>query len=241
MDQGKKIVLSKRMTAVADMVSKQNTVADIGCDHGFVSIYLIQHGICKKVLAMDVNDGPLERAKEHISMRGLSDYIEVRKSDGMEKIGMDEKPEADAAIIAGMGGRLTVRILSDGLKKARLMQEIILQPQSEIFLVRRFLMENGFFIAEENMVLDEGKYYQILKAVPDRKSNESKQETLSAVQEQFGPILLQQRNPVLQEYLERELDKFDHICRQIEGNDTGTIAQISQKQKIIREALTYFH
>ena len=240
MEQEKKIVLSKRMTAVADMVSKQNTVADIGCDHGFVSIYLIQHGICKKVLAMDVNDGPLERAKEHISMRGLSDYIEVRKSDGMEKIGMDEKPEADAAIIAGMGGRLTVKILSDGLTKARLMQEIILQPQSEIFLVRRFLIENGFLIAEENMVLDEGKYYQILKAVPHKTAGKNEKEPLNPAEEQFGPLLLQQRNPVLQEYLELELDKFDHICRQIKENDTETIAQISQKQKIIREALTYF-
>ena len=79
------IVLSRRMQMVADMVSKGNVLADIGCDHGFVSIYLLENGICPKVIAMDVNEGPLLRAKEHIEERGLSSYIDVRLSDGMEK------------------------------------------------------------------------------------------------------------------------------------------------------------
>ena len=106
----KNIVLSQRMRMVADMVSKGNVLADIGCDHGFVSIYLLENGICPKVIAMDVNEGPLLRAGEHIKERGLSPYIDVRLSDGMEKLLLGE---ADSILIAGMGGRLVIKILTD--------------------------------------------------------------------------------------------------------------------------------
>ena len=78
-----KIVLSKRMHAVASLVTPGNSVCDVGCDHGFIPIYLVKQGIAPKALAMDVNEGPLRQAKEHIAAFGLESYIETRISDGI--------------------------------------------------------------------------------------------------------------------------------------------------------------
>lgn len=153
--------LSNRMAAVADLVPKGSAVCDIGCDHGFIAIYLAEKGICPKVIAMDVNKGPLFRAREHIESAGLSSYIETRLSDGLEKL---EPGEADCMIAAGMGGRLTVKILSDYPEKRKSLRFLVLQPQSETAFVRRFLRENGFAIRREDMAFEDGKFYPMMFA-----------------------------------------------------------------------------
>lgn len=157
--------LSKRLQAVADMVEPGSVVADVGCDHGYVSMYLVRQGICPRVLAMDVNRGPLERAREHVEEAGLSDYIELRLSDGLKAM---ELPEADTLLTAGLGGRLAARILEDSAEKVLRMKWLILQPQSEIWLVRQTLRKMGYSITAENMILEEGKYYTVIKARNER-------------------------------------------------------------------------
>lgn len=233
----KNIVLSQRMRMVADMVSKGNVLADIGCDHGFVSIYLLENGICPKVIAMDVNEGPLLRAGEHIKERGLSPYIDVRLSDGMEKLLLGE---ADSILIAGMGGRLVIKILTDCMEKAKALKEIILQPQSELHLVREFLNESGFHILEENMVRDNGKYYPAMRV----RWQQDGPKPLSEEELWYGPFLLQGNNPVLREYLENEKAKYMQIAKDIEnkGNnvDKATEDTIQSRQSLIETALAYF-
>lgn len=231
------IALSQRMQMVADMVSKGNVLADIGCDHGFVSIYLLEKGICPKVIAMDVNEGPLLRAKEHIEERGLSPYIDIRLSDGMEKLLLGE---AESILIAGMGGRLVIRILTECMEKARALKEIILQPQSELHLVRKFLNESGFHILEENMVRDNGKYYPAMRIA----WQQDEPKALSEEELWYGPLLLQKKNPVLREYLENEKSKYMQIAMDIEnkGNnvDKTTEDTIQSRQCLIDTALAYF-
>lgn len=233
----KNIVLSQRMQMVADMVRKGNVLADIGCDHGFVSIYLLEKGICPKVIAMDVNEGPLLRAREHIEERGLSPYIDVRLSDGMEKLLIGE---ADSILIAGMGGRLVIKILTDCMEKAKALKEIILQPQSELHLIRKFLNESGFHILEENMVRDNGKYYPAMRA----RWQQDEPKPLSEEELWYGPLLLQEKNPVLREYLENEKTKYMQIAKDIEnkGNnvDKATEDTIQSRQSLIETALAYF-
>ena len=235
MKQG--IVLSQRMQMVADMVSKGNVLADIGCDHGFVSIYMIENGICPKVIAMDVNEGPLLRAKEHIEERELSSYIDVRLSDGMDKLLLGE---ADSILIAGMGGRLVIKIISDRMEKAKVLKEIILQPQSELHLVRQFLNETGFHILEENMVKDNGKYYPAMRV----RWKTEKQKGFSEEELWYGPLLLKEKNPVLREYLEDEKAKYTQIANDIKNNgnsiDKTTEDTIQSRQSLIDTALTYF-
>ena len=93
--------LSKRLQAVADLVTEGASVADIGTDHGYIPIYLIEHHIAEKVIALDINRGPLERARMHIVGHGLKEKIETRLSDGLEKV---LPGEVDTMIAAGMGG-----------------------------------------------------------------------------------------------------------------------------------------
>ena len=104
-----KVKLSKRLEVVASSVGSGGTVADIGCDHGFTSIYLTENKMAKCGIAMDINKGPLEKAKIHIEQAGLKDKIETRLSNGLDKL---EIGEADTILISGMGGALITEILT---------------------------------------------------------------------------------------------------------------------------------
>lgn len=173
---GVAVRLSKRLEAVAGMVTEGNIVCDVGCDHGFVSIYLVQKNISPRAIAMDVNNGPLQAAKEHILDYGLQSYIETRLSNGVEAL---KAGEADSLICAGMGGRLVIRILEAGKSKIQSMKEIILQPQSEIPSVREYLRKEGYRIVDENMILEEEKFYPVIKAKPVQEAGTGKVEIVS--------------------------------------------------------------
>ena len=179
--------LSKRLHMVASMVEKGSIPADVGCDHGYVAVYLIREGVCPRVFAMDVNEGPLERAREHVEEFGLAAYIDVRLSDGISGLPCrGGRPEADTLLAAGMGGRLMVKIMEEGREKLAQMRWAILQPQSEAWLVREALKKNGYFITEENMIWEEGKFYTVIKAVNLQNPPEGFcRETLEAQEKRF--------------------------------------------------------
>ena len=116
--------LSRRLQAVADLVSPGKRVCDVGCDHGYVSIYLIESGRADAVLAMDVNRGPLERARINVEKHGLTGYITLRLSNGLDAY---RTGEAQSLVIAGMGGRLMQSILTKDKEKTEDFEELILK------------------------------------------------------------------------------------------------------------------
>lgn len=203
--------LSKRMQAVADMVSPCQVMADIGTDHGYVPIYLLEQGRVKRAIAMDINEGPLLRAEEHIQSAGLGEYIETRRSDGLEHL---MPGEASAVTIAGMGGALMIRILTEGWAVAEQLSQLVLQPQSEIPMVRDFIQHSGWKIIEEEMLSEEGKYYMMMKCVPGHM------EPLTATERAYGPLLLQRKHPVLKGYLRERLTQLD-----------GLLGDLSERRK----------
>lgn len=242
------IELSKRLQAVAAMVTEGNVVCDVGCDHGFVSIYLVKSKRCPRVIAMDVNEGPLQAAREHIAEHLLADYIETRLSDGIRELG---KGEAQTLICAGMGGRLMKRILEEGACKVQTMQELILQPQSELQGMREYLREKGYLIADENMILEEGKYYPMMRISPgpvqkQEENTEAAGKTAADEQriwDKYGPVLLRKKNPVLKAYLEREYSITQEILDNIRMYGSGQCdreREIQNKRKDIEAALSYF-
>ena len=176
-----RISLSERLLMSAKMVTKGSRVADVGCDHAHTGIWLIKNDIASKVIAMDVRKGPLEKARENIKLYGLDGIIETRLSDGLEKLSVGE---ADSIVIAGMGGTLTVEILKNGIEKAAAARELILQPQSDIGMVRRFLRENGFVITQEKMCKEDGKFYNSIRAVRDTDS-------IEVIRDHFSKFLIQ--------------------------------------------------
>lgn len=233
--------LSKRLKAVADLLDSHDSVADIGCDHGFVSIYLIKTKKVKKCIAMDVNRGPIERAKEHIEEEGLNTYIETRLSDGAKELRFFEKApekkelEVEAAILAGMGGRLTIKIIEDSLEKFLAMEEFILQPQSEIWKVREYVEQIGCRIVKENMVAEEGKFYPILKV----STQDSKNDLSCNLQEKeifyhYGEDLLKSRNEVLYDFLMNEKRVWEEILKELKIKNT---TKTESRKKELEEKL----
>lgn len=198
------VTLSERLRTVADMVTEGNRVCDVGCDHGFVPIYLIQQKISPKVLAMDLRKGPLRAAREHVAAYGLEEKIEIRLSDGLHNY---KSGEADTLVCAGMGGGLMMRILSEDREKTASFQELILQPQSEIEKFRRFLRESGLRILDENILEEEGKFYQVIRAV----GADAPLEELCKLEDRYGPVLLRKKTPVFFAYLEREAALYREI------------------------------
>lgn len=230
------VVLSARMQAVADMVSKGSRVCDVGCDHGYVSIYLVQQGISPRVFAMDINKGPLERAREHVEQAGLSKYITLRISDGLSAY---RPGEAKTLICAGMGGRLMQRILEKEPEKTESFKELILQPQSELTTFRKFLRNMGYSIRWEDMILEEDKYYPIIKAVPDKERQTQADHKLS---DRFGPVLLANKHPVLIKYLQKEWESGMKLKEVLNAaKDSQRVlqrsAELDEELDFLREAL----
>ncbi|MBH1940344.1 SAM-dependent methyltransferase [Mobilitalea sibirica] len=201
--------ISKRLQAVAGMVTRGNRVADIGCDHAYTSIYLIENNISPKAIAMDVNQGPMERALENIKKYGYESKIIVRKSDGLEQL---SQGEADSILIAGMGGNLMNQILSARPDVVGRVRELVLQPQSEVHQVREHLMNIGFLITAENMIKEDGQYYVMMKAEPEFyvKNKEPYRITLEE-HYYYGRLLLEHQNPVLREFLLKERNQYEEI------------------------------
>ena len=208
-----KIELSKRLQAVADLVSPGMRLADIGTDHAYIPIYLMENEKIPQAIAMDINKGPLERAEEHIKAHGLEHQIQTRLSDGMAKL---QAGEADCAVIAGMGGALMIKILEEGRETAFQLQELVLQPQSELEKFRIYLLENGYRVLAENMVYEDGKYYPMMKVKPGGMTGENwKPEEL-----EYGKYLLATAHPVLKQFLEREIQICHGVLESLAKQDT---------------------
>ncbi len=225
--------ISKRLETVAGMITPGCILADVGTDHAYIPIYLAAGGSIQKAFAMDVNKGPLAKAVEHIKQYGLEGQIETRLSDGLEKL---QPGEADSILIAGMGGPLTIRILQNGEQTALAAKELILQPQSEIREVRRWLEEKGFQIVQEEMVEEDGKYYPMMKVM-----KVSSAEKMSQAELRYGPLLIKRKHPVLKEFLLREYELNERILSALEGKDTETSVQrkeqVEYEQEIIKNVL----
>ena len=203
------IILSKRLCMAATLVTKGNSVSDVGCDHAYVSIYLIQSGISNKCIAMDVRKGPLERAEKNIENAGLKSVIETRLSDGLEKL---SPGETDTVLITGMGGPLICDILSRYPEKTRAAKELVLSPQSEPGTVRRWMIKNNFVSVSEDMCIDQGKYYLVIKAVPGNTDGMTYDESDDLYLSEY---LKDKQSDVYYSYLNKEIQKRKEITEKV--------------------------
>lgn len=216
------ISLSKRLMAIASMVSTTDVVADIGCDHAYIAIYLIENQIAQKVIACDVNKGPLERARENAAVYGVENQIELRLSDGLDKL---LEGEANTVVIAGMGGPLIQNILMNGASKIGETTELILQPQSDIGSFRRFLKEEGYKIVSEDMVYEEGKYYPMMKVI------KGYMDWTEDTDFEYGKLLIDNGNKVLREYLVHEKKMLEEILLGL-NKDSLSERTLERKQEL---------
>ena len=221
--------LSKRLRCVADCVPEGARLADIGTDHGYIPICLVAEGICPRAVACDVNRGPLERAGSHVAEAGLEGKISLRSGDGLRPLSVDE---VDCIVIAGMGGSLICQILQDSPEFMEAGKTLVLQPQSEVFKVRRLLHEKGYRIEGEWNLSEDGKYYVILRALPGRETYRY------AGEYEYGQVLIREKNPLLQEHLKRQLQKKTDIVRRLsEENHKDRIRKLQEEIREISRIL----
>lgn len=247
------VKLSERLTRLAEMVQENGVFADIGTDHAYLPIYLVQTKKIKRAIAMDIGKGPLLSAKEHIDGYGLTDYIETRRSDGAEAL---LSGEADTILIAGMGGGLTLHILTAGKEIIKTAKELILQPQSEIEAVRKYLYDNGFGIDREDMVFEDGKYYPMIHIFLSGKEKTSafieeknlflKERNISEETVfRYGLHLLKTKNEILYQFLLQKKKQYQNISENLEKQEaTSAITERKEEMKqeliYIEEALSLF-
>ncbi len=202
--------LSDRLYTIYKMVYYCDTVADVGCDHGYLSMALIEGGVAKRAIAMDINKGPLDSAVENIKGAGLSERIECRLSDGLEKL----KPgEAEVICICGMGGQLITDILKANLDVAKQTKCLILEPQSKPEILRQFLIDNGFVFDYEQMVTEAGKFYPAMRVKYLPK--QAKKLTYSRAEITFGPYLCNNWDEVFLDYITTKTLEYEGILEEL--------------------------
>ncbi len=165
--------LSNRLHSAAAYVRRGSAIADIGTDHAWLPIYLIDRGIASRAVAADINEGPLDRARINIPPK-MKEKIELRLTDGLRGI---ENCGVDDILICGMGGELIARIIKDAPFTKNEKIRLVLQPMTKATFLREFLLSEGFSIIGETLSFDD-RIYQTLCA------------EYTGIQEQYSPIEL---------------------------------------------------
>ena len=207
------------------MIGETDILCDIGCDHGYLPIYLLQNKKIKKAYACDLRDGPLKTASKNIAAYHMRDAITTVKSDGLRELA---SVEFNVISVCGMGGRLISQILENDIEVARRADYLILQPQSEIPVLRRFLAENGFVINEEKIAVEDRRFYVLMSVA---KGNEPYQDEMSYL---LGRRLLENKDELTKRYLLREKERYQTILNARGGADNAP-----DIQKLIEELRKY--
>lgn len=184
------------------------TVADIGTDHAYIPIRLVQDGVCSEVIASDIKPGPVSAAKRHIEKYGLSDKIEVRLGAGLDPIGI---AETEQIIIAGMGGEMIIKILSENPEKAK-SSKLVLQPMNAQAELRKFLHTNGYKITEEDIATENIKVYNIMIVSKGQDTPFERE-----FDYEIPPYLLS--HPLIDKLLDKKIREFKKI---ITGNEKAS-------------------
>lgn len=215
--------IGERLKTVASMVPVCQTMADIGTDHGYVPAYLALSGQCRHVIASDIAEGPCRAAAETRNRYNLYDQMEIRTAPGLKGL---QAGEAEAVVIAGMGGATIVGILEEAPEITAAIETFVLQPMNAANLLRRWLVQHGYRIVDEALCKENGHIYVIIKAVPAGKKQE-----LSVIEEELGPCIMENKPALWQEFIQEKSEHYRRLLRQME---VSSAAMNSDKYKDIK-------
>ena len=232
--------IPKRMLAIANLVDNSKVLADVGCDHAYISINLLEKGKVERIIASDLREGPLNIARDNIRLYGFEDRIETRLCAGLCGY---EAGEVDTILISGLGGMLVKEILSESIDVVKMADTLILEPQSDLRVVRAYLKDIGFEIIDEDMLNEGGKYYQIIKAVKSKERMEVCEDIGAMAENEFGPILIKKKHPVLLEFLKKRKNHYERLLQNKSfltsqsATNNDRIAIIENELNMVKEAL----
>ena len=222
--------VSDRLKKIAALITVGNRVADIGTDHGYLPIYLVKENISLRVIAADLREKPLERAKKNARDFNVSEKIDFRFSDGFDKINAGE---VDTAVICGMGGFAIIKILERALSENKVNNgfECVLSPHTDREQLSGFLYKKGFRITDEIMLHEKKAYYILWRCVYDGFPRTCDRATTA-----YGELLIERKDPALKEFLIREEELLRRVEKRLtesgSGNGGERLAQVRERLKL---------
>ena len=221
-------MISKRLELVASFVPQGAILLDVGSDHAYLPIDLVERGKIESAIAGEVVEGPYQSAVKNVEAHGLKEKIQVRLANGLAAF--EEVDQVSVITIAGMGGRLIATILQEGLEKLANVERLILQPNNREDDLRIWLQDNGFQIVAESILEEAGKFYEILVV-------EAGQMKLSASDVRFGPFLSKEVSPVFVQKWQKEAVKLEFALGQIPEKNREERQVLAHKIQAIKEVL----
>jgi len=203
------IKISKRLEVISNFVPFGAKIVDIGCDHGFLSIYLYQSNKVQKIIAADINSNALDNAKRNIKKYNLENVIETRLGDGLDVI--NDFDNIDSLVIAGMGEHTIIGMLNKNKSKLEKIKTIVIQSNTRIEFLRRGVVKLGYKIVDEELVKDGKKIYTIIRFEQGTWKYNNKEYY-------FGPVLLKKNSELFKEYNKEELSKLYKIKDKLPWN-----------------------
>ena len=216
------MALDGRLKAIADAVPKSHKVADIGTDHGYVPLALLEDHRSEYAIAADISAGSLNKAARLIRLQHMEHCMEVRLGDGLSVLAPGE---ADTILITGMGGLLISDILEKGESVARTASVLILQPMTAQEELRRWLISNEYGIADEELVQEGRRIYEILIVVPGRADTRP----AADIYYDIGWKLVEKNHPLLGELIRNRIQTMEEIILQLKNGKTEA-ARIRQRE-----------
>lgn len=201
---------------------------DVGSDHAYLPIELVERGQIKSAIAGEVVEGPYQSAVKNVEAHGLKEKIQVRLANGLAAF--EEADQVSVITIAGMGGRLIARILEEGLGKLANVERLILQPNNREDDLRIWLQDHGFQIVAESILEEAGKFYEFLVV-------EVGEMELSARDTRFGPFLSREISPVFVQKWQKEAEKLEFALGQIPEKNLEERQVLVDKIQAIKEVL----
>lgn len=204
-------MLIERLMAIARKVPHSRMLLDVGTDHGFLPVFLVEQGIAERAIASDISEPSLNKARAYIAQRGLGDRIETRVGNGLSVV----KPgEVDTVLIAGMGGLLIRDILEQGREVALKAQTFVLQPMTAQDLLRKWLIGNHFRIVDEVLAKEGERIYEVIVA------KHGDQEAPEEIYYEIGRKLIENQDPLLEEFVLKKIAKAREILNKLRGQNT---------------------
>ncbi len=205
--------LKPRLAAVASLVPPATVVADIGTDHAYLPVYLVQKKACPKVIAVEKSESNSRMAEQTINLFNLNHKVEVRVGDGL--LALDEKDGVETVVIAGLGGKTICRMLIAAADMLESFKCLVLQPMVDAVLVRRWLVAQGFRFAREKLARERERYYEIIAVEKGR------QDISESVFLEIGPALLRNRDPLLVPWLKHKMKRYKKVLQGLQSSQKG--------------------
>ena len=221
-------MISKRLELVASFVPQGSILLDVGSDHAYLPIELVERGQIEAAIAGEVVVGPYQSAVKNVEAHGLGEKIQVRLANGLAAF--EEADQVSVITIAGMGGRLIATILEEGLDKLASVERLILQPNNREDDLRIWLQDNDFQIVAESILEEAGKFYEILVV-------EAGQMKLSTSDVRFGPFLSKEVSPVFVQKWQKEAVKLEFALGQVPEKNLEERQVLVDKIQAIKEVL----